>query len=236
LIHIEIQSHYDVKFEKRMYTYNYRATDLYDKFVVSLAILGDTNPTWRPNSYDKAMLGCELRLKFPTVKLIDYEPLWNELESNNNPFAIITMAHLRTKTTTNKFTEREEWKWKLIRGLYERGLTKEDVVKLFKIIDKMMTLPKPLQSALVAKINRFEEERKMPLISPTEELAMERGKQELIIRQLNRRVGQIQASLIKQVQSLDVEQLELLGEALLDFYALTDLEQWLLNRPKPLEL
>lgn len=70
----------------------------------------------------------------------------------------------------------------------------------------------------------------------TEELAMERGKQELIIRQLNRRVGQIQASLIKQVQSLDVEQLELLGEALLDFYALTDLEQWLLNRPEPLEL
>ncbi len=41
----------------------------------------------------------------------------------------------------------------------------------------MMTLPEQLQRKLVDKINSFEEERKMPLISPTEELAMERGKE-----------------------------------------------------------
>jgi hypothetical protein len=243
LIHIEIQSQYDVDFQERMYIYNYRAFDLYHKFVVGLAILGDTSPTWRPNSYHQAMLDCELNLKFPIAKLLDYESKWNELESSDNPFAIIVMAHLKTKATTGNLAEREQWKWTLIRGLYDRGLTKEKIVNLFKIIDKMMSLPKELQQGLVAKIKHLEEERKMPFISPTEELAMERGElkgiqqgiqreQQLIIRQLNRRIGEIESSFTDTIQTLTIEQLELLGEALLDFSTVTDLEQWLENKPE----
>ena len=210
--------------------------DLYHKFVVGLAILGDTSPTWRPNSYDQAMLDCELSLKFPIAKLLDYESRWTELESNSNPFAIIVMAHLKTKATTGNLAEREQWKWTLIRGLYERGLTKEKIVKLFKIIDKMMTLPKELQQGLVAKIKHLEEENQMPFISPTEELAMERGElkgeQQLIFRQLNRRFGEIESSFIETIRTLTIDQLELLGEALLDFSTVTDLEQWLENKPE----
>ncbi len=80
----------------------------------------------------------------------------------------------------------------------------------------------------------------MPFISPTEELAMERGElleaQKLVMRQLMRRIGEINSSLIKQVEILELEPLEELSEALLDFSNVTDLEQWLRNRPKPLEL
>ncbi|WP_243147058.1 hypothetical protein [Scytonema sp. UIC 10036] len=39
---------------------------------------------------------------------MDYEQSWHELESNSNPFAIITMAHLKTKATTSDLTQREE--------------------------------------------------------------------------------------------------------------------------------
>ncbi|MBP5971168.1 DUF4351 domain-containing protein [Brasilonema sp. CT11] len=53
------------------------------------------------------------------------------------------------------------------------------------------------------------------------------GEQRLIIRQLNRRFGEIDSSLIERVRELSIEQLEALGEALLDFSALTDLEAWL---------
>ncbi len=55
----------------------------------------------------------------------------------------------------------------------------------------------------------------------------EEGQQDLIIRQLNRRFGEIDASLIEQVRELSVEQLEGLGEALLDFSVVADLEAWL---------
>ncbi len=177
LIHIEVQSQYEVDFGERMYVYNYRSFDLYHKPVVSLAVLGDESNKWRPNTYSYAIGGCEVSLKFPIAKLLDYESRWQELETNTNPFAIIVMAHLKTKATTGNLSEREQWKWTLVRGLYERGLNKEQIVKLFKIIDMMMTLPEQLQQKLVKKINSFEEERKMPFISPTEQMAIERGKE-----------------------------------------------------------
>ncbi|MFO5470941.1 MAG: DUF4351 domain-containing protein, partial [Dolichospermum sp.] len=42
-----------------------------------------------------------------------------------------------------------------------------------------------------------------------------------------RRIGEIDSLLIQKVQELTVEKLEELGEALLDFTSVTDLETWL---------
>ena len=56
---------------------------------------------------------------------------------------------------------------------------------------------------------------------------LQQGEQQLIIRQLNRRIGEIESSLIERVQKLSVEQLEELGEALLDFTSVADLQTWL---------
>ncbi|REJ42067.1 MAG: hypothetical protein DWQ54_14310 [Microcystis flos-aquae TF09] len=168
LIHIEIQSQYEENFPQRMYIYNYRAFDLYQKPVISLAILGDERVNWRPDSYNYTIAGCEVSLKFPTVKLLDYEERWTELETSSNPFAIIVMAHLKTKATTGKLPQREQWKWRLIRGLYEKEFEREQIIKLFEIIDNMMTLSPELQSSLESKIKQFEEERTMPLVSNME--------------------------------------------------------------------
>ncbi|MEH2041399.1 DUF4351 domain-containing protein [Nostoc sp.] len=53
------------------------------------------------------------------------------------------------------------------------------------------------------------------------------GKEDLILRLLNRRIGEIDASLIGRIKGLSIEQLENLGEALLDFSSVADLETWL---------
>ncbi|MBV6627451.1 MAG: DUF4351 domain-containing protein [Rivularia sp. (in: Bacteria)] len=66
-----------------------------------------------------------------------------------------------------------------------------------------------------------------PLYQRDREQAKFEGKQDLILRQLNRRIGEIDASLIERVRGLSVEQLENLGEALLDFSSVADLEAWL---------
>lgn len=66
-----------------------------------------------------------------------------------------------------------------------------------------------------------------PLYQRDREQAIQSGEQRLIIRQLNRRIGSINASLIERVQGLSIEQLENLGEALLDFSGVADLEAWL---------
>ncbi|GEA25622.1 hypothetical protein MiAbW_00158 [Microcystis aeruginosa NIES-4325] len=49
----------------------------------------------------------------------------------------------------------------------------------------------------------------------------------LILRLLNRRLGEISSTLSQQIRELSLEELETLGEALLDFTSLTDLTDWL---------
>ena len=195
LIHIEIQSQYDRDFSQRMYIYNYRAFDLYQKPVVSLAILGDERVNWRPNRYEFKFGGYELMLNFPMVKLLDYDSRWEDLVLSTNPFAMIVMAHLKTKATTANPEQRAESKWLLVRGLYDRGLEREQIIKLFQIIDRMMTLPNPLQQSLDFKIQKFEEERTMPLLSNMElrglEIGALRKAQDDIKTVLQIRLGQV---------------------------------------------
>ena len=53
------------------------------------------------------------------------------------------------------------------------------------------------------------------------------GEQSLVFRQLTRRIGDLSPELRSQIQSLPLDQLEALGEALLDFTEPTDLVNWL---------
>ncbi len=57
------------------------------------------------------------------------------------------------------------------------------------------------------------------------------GRQEegvaLILRQLHRRCGELAPPVRERIACLDLPHLEALGEALLEFRGVTDLEQWL---------
>jgi predicted transposase YdaD len=55
----------------------------------------------------------------------------------------------------------------------------------------------------------------------------EEGEKSLVLRQLSRRVGELPQEVRQRVESLSLEQLENLGEALLDFTSMADLETWL---------
>ncbi len=57
--------------------------------------------------------------------------------------------------------------------------------------------------------------------------AKEDGERSLILRQLTRRVGELPDSVRSQIDTLAIARLEALGEALLDFANLSDLEAWL---------
>ncbi|UZQ54128.1 DUF4351 domain-containing protein [Trichothermofontia sichuanensis B231] len=53
------------------------------------------------------------------------------------------------------------------------------------------------------------------------------GERSLILRLLQRRLGELPTSARARIEGLSLEQLEALGEALLDFEVLADLEGWL---------
>jgi predicted transposase/invertase (TIGR01784 family) len=54
----------------------------------------------------------------------------------------------------------------------------------------------------------------------------EEGEKSLVLRQLARRVGELPQEVRQLVESLSLEQLENLGEALLDFSGMSDLDAW----------
>lgn len=53
------------------------------------------------------------------------------------------------------------------------------------------------------------------------------GESTLVIRQLERRFGSIDATTLEQIRSLTSDRLEQLAVALLDFVAITDVTTWL---------
>ncbi|MEB3830783.1 hypothetical protein [Phormidium sp. CCY1219] len=133
LIHVEVQSQYDADFTERIYRYNSRAFDKYNKPVVSVAILGDDNPNWRPSAYSYSLDGYRFNLEFPTVKLLDYQNQWEMLETIDNPLAMMVMAHLKTQATTDNMEERQQAKRLLFRFLLSRGYSREQVCESISV-------------------------------------------------------------------------------------------------------
>jgi hypothetical protein len=51
LIHIEVQGQREEEFPERMFVYSYRIYDRYRRLAVSLAVLCDSDPGWRPDHF-----------------------------------------------------------------------------------------------------------------------------------------------------------------------------------------
>jgi hypothetical protein len=176
LIHIEIQNQRDPGFAERVFVYNYRIYDRYRRTVISLAVLGDEEPTWRPNRFAYGMFGCETGIWFRVVKLVDYAERAEELERDQNPFAAVVLSHLKTQETRADPVGRRTWKFRLVKSLYDRGLNGEQVRLLFKFLDWVMDLPEELEEALSIDVAEFEKEIMMPYVTSIERLAEEKGR------------------------------------------------------------
>jgi hypothetical protein len=196
-----------------MYVYNYRIFDRFRRGVVSLAVLGDERRRWRPRQFVFRRWGFSLRMQFPIVKLLDYRKDIIELEANPNPFAAVVLAHLKTLETKGQPAERCQWKLRLVKGLFERGLTAEQIRQLFRLIDWLMDLPPELAQEFADQIHRFEEERHMPYITSVERLAREKGRAEGIQEGIELALelkfgtdGLALMPLVRQVKKLDLLQ------------------------------
>jgi hypothetical protein len=214
LIHVEVQSQRDDDFPERMFVYHYRLYDRHRRPVVSLAVLGDEQPNWRPHRFGYSLCGCTVGLEFPVVKLLDYGADPAALEAGANPFAPLVLAHLMTLATRQDAAARQGWKIRVIKGLYERGFTGDQVRQLFRLIDWLMDLPEELEEQLQRELIRFEEEKHMPYVTSIERLAEKRGKAEgmaeTLLRVLERRwATPVPADLAAAVQATsDLAQLE----------------------------
>jgi hypothetical protein len=175
LIHIEVQSTRDRDLPMRMFEYSYRAWDRHRQRVASIAILADTGPKFRPGKFGWKLWGTEMGFRYPVVKLLDFKKHWKQLEQSRNVFAVATMAQIKAKATHGDPEARLAWKRKLMRMLYERQHSREEIVSLFHLIDWMLQLPEKQEIIFEADLESVEAEHNMPYVSSFEKRALARG-------------------------------------------------------------
>jgi hypothetical protein len=238
LAHLEVQGQPEEVFNRRVYTYNHRLFDRDGKLVASFAVLTDDNDSWRPGTFSYELWGCKVHFEFPTVKLADYRGRWAELEASTNRFAIVVMAHIKTRETQHDMEHRQYWKFRIIRHAYDRGYQRQDIIRLFHFIDWIMRLPDDLEREWIVQVEQMEAERHMDYVTSVERFAIQKGHDEgqkkghetairLLLRLLTHRFGATPALLQERLQSLTLDQIEQFMDVALTSQSLADFAEQL---------
>ncbi|GJD17879.1 hypothetical protein RIVM261_028350 [Rivularia sp. IAM M-261] len=210
-----------------MFTYNFRILDRYKISAISVAVLCDSNKNWHPSTYCSISEDTTLYFKFGSVKLLKYKNRIKQLQASNNVFAIVVLAHLRTQETLKNPSKRKEWKFGLIRRLYEQGFSEKDIRNLYKFIDWAMILPEGLENEFWEDFQKLEQERTMTYITSFERIGQLNHAKSSVLRLLTKRIGEVSEKNRTTIESLTLEKLDALSEALLDFTSTDDLLHWL---------
>ena len=148
--------------------------------------------------------------------MIDYNI--SELEQNDNPFAIVVLAHLHTKATKHQHQTRYDLRWRLTRLLYERGYDRDRIISLYRYIEWLMALPNELEQLFDEQLEQYEEEQQMTYMLRAERRGIEKGIQqgiqqseqkvlkiarEDVIEVLMIRFGELPKLLVKTIKRLD---------------------------------
>ena len=137
LVHIEVQGDADQDFSLRMFRYFYRIFDRYGKEIVSIAVLTERASGPADGRYEQKVFGSGVEFNYLPFNLMDYEQ--EQLLADENPMALVVLAaqeRERLRRRGNRFNA----KWYLIRRLYERGYSREEITSLFKFIDWVIQL------------------------------------------------------------------------------------------------
>lgn len=223
LVHIEFQSRSDPKMPKRMYGYNYRIYDKFENIPVSLVILGDDSPSWRPCCFQFKKWGFDLSMTFPVIKFLDYHDRVDALVASTNPFAEVILAFLADLTTRDDPQQRFIAKYGLVKRLYQKKFSRRTIVNLFQFLDWTLQLPAELEKRFHYDLEVLEGGNNMPYITSIERRGIEKGREEglqigmegqrllqieNVIKLLEHRFGPLTESYQNQIQHADLTQLK----------------------------
>ena len=229
IIHIEIQGGRETSFPRRMFEYFYKIYNKHKMPLMCAAILTDTSHRWRPNCFITELWGCELTLKFPIVKLMDYE--LGFLDKSVHPIAKIIQAHLVALKTRGKHQLRLEQKLFLMKKLYPLGYTADDIRILYAFIDYALDLPDEIEGEFMKNMKNYEEEIRMPYITSAQRLGRVEGREEgisignrnILKMQIEKKFGELTPNARQFLEKANADQLVQIGLNILTAESIEDL-------------
>lgn len=233
MIHADIQVERERDFDERMYIYNYRLYDLYRRHAASFAVIAHSGK-WRPGKFERHLWDCDVRFRFPVVNLMNCAQDPEKLKENLNPFAIVVMAHLHTRTTKNDYHRRRLAKIEIIRNLYHKNYSKQDVINLFRFIDWIMRLPENDENLFWHELAEIEEESKMRYVTSVErigeQIGKKKGQTEILARMMAKKFGFDNEKSFTLLQKLNPDDLIEFSDLLFDFDSPEAAHQWVNDR------
>lgn len=223
-----------------MFRYYLRTYDLFDgKPLTCLAILGDEDPNWRPQGLQAEWWGTKVDFQFRSIKLLDFADQQERLESSSNPFARFVWAHLKTVQTKEDYETRLQWKLRIIKRLYDMGVSEAEIGQLYHDFDWLLTLPEGLARRYHREMTTFKEERTMPHMTTAERIGRIDGRKEgrkegkaegkiegkvlLLKAMLEQKFGPLSVARIAALQSMHDADLTQIGIRLLTAQTLDEL-------------
>ena len=171
-LHIEVQSFAEKEFAGRLYACFQGLCRSTGRDIVTLAILADLQPDWKPQEYHHERLGCEVTFRFPVCKLLEKLP---ELEKQTTLPALAAVAQIEALRTSANPDKRMAARWRLTRRLLESGKTREEVRTAFRLLAWMMKLPEPQTLQYRARFVEYENMNATAYMTDIEELWLREG-------------------------------------------------------------
>lgn len=220
LILTELQLRYTDKMPLRMRAYAALAQESYNLpvYPVLVNILPHSASTVVSGRFESDFLGLQARQDFCVINLweVDAEIVFERSLDTLLPFVPILKEGGNQQTVRRALVQLQQ---------------NEELVELESLLGFFASFV--LDTELVRQIMRWDMTvlRESPWYQEIQQEGWQGGKleeaQSLILRQLTRRIGDVSPDLRSQIQSLSLDQLEALGEALLDFTESADLVNWL---------
>jgi predicted transposase YdaD len=225
LIHVEAQARPEAKFPRRMFRYFARLHEKYDLPVYPIAVFSYDEPQRaEPDTYGIAFPDLDtLSFRFRVVQLNQLD--WRGFVDRTNPIAAALMAKMRMEPT-----DRPRVKLACLRMLAKLQLDPARRELISGFVDSYLRLTIEETSefeAELAAIEPREKEDVMEIVTSWMEEGLQKGQRVLVLRQLRKRLGGLDEATEARIEAMSTEQLEELGEALLDFSGPDDLAGWL---------
>lgn len=216
VLHLEFQTIADAAIPFRMADYRLRVYRKYPQKQMKQVVIylkETTSAMVQENSFTISGMNHQFEVirlwEQPTAELLKSPGLL--------PFAILSQSDNRARTLQEVGSE--------IDRIDDRR-EKSNVTAATSILAGLVLKKNVIQTILREEIMR-ESVIYQDIIAQGEAKGVKKGELSLVLRQLKRRIGTISAEDESLITNLSVEQLEDLGEALLDFSSQDDLSNWL---------
>lgn len=175
----------------------------------------------------------QYQVEFPDLKVLEFnfaaiqlnQLNWRDFLQRQNPVAAALMARMKIQPE-----DRPKVKAECLRLLATLRLSPARTRLISGFVDTYLRLSTQEEQEFHSDLDRMglaEEERVMEIVTSWMETGRQRGKEELVLRQLKSLLGDISSGLEERVSTLSTTQLEELGIALLRFSSVEDLMDWL---------